>query len=316
MSAPPPAAVALATMLLVAGAFTCVAAAVRPRRSTEPGTHPATGSQHVMSLDRSRVWRGAVVGAAVLAVTGWPVLAAVAAVLAASWSELLRDRAADDERQRIEGIAKWLEDLRDTLRGSSVGPEEALEQVAVRAPDAIREPLATFVTRRRQGFRTEDALADLADELAHPTSDAAIAAIRLVVTGSAGAGRLFHTVSVLAAAARDEVRARERVDRTRAVYRSSMTRLVVIAAVLVLFLRLVSGELLAPYGTPVGQVVLLLPLSMWAGCVLWLRRLCRYEVPARYRIARTPEHVPVPAVAGAGAGAAAARPGTGGARWT
>ena len=240
-----------------------------------------------------------------LVVTRWPVLALAAGVLAAQWQRLLRDERADDERRRIEGIAKWLEDLRDTLRGSSVGTEEALEQVALRAPDAVREPLATFVVRRRQGFRTEDALADLADELAHPTSDAAVAAIRLVVTGTArvvlsfvpiissirlgvtgtaGAGRLYHTVSALAAAARDEVRARERVDRTRAIYRTSMTRLVVIATILIGYLRLAAGELLEPYGTVTGQLVLALPLTLWAGCILWLRGLCRYEVPHRYRV--------------------------------
>jgi tight adherence protein B len=154
----------------------------------------------------------------------------------------------------------------------------------MRAPEAVREPLATFVLRCRQGVRTEDALIELADGLAHPTSDAAVAAIRLVVSGTAGAGRLFHTVTTLSAAARDEVRARERVDRTRAVYRSSMTRLVVIAAILIAYLRLAAGDLLEPYGTPVGQIVLLLPLGLWAGCVVWLRSLCRYESPTRYRI--------------------------------
>jgi hypothetical protein len=220
-----------------------------------------------------------------MVLTRWVVLAAVAFVLVVAWQRLLRDEQAEAERARVEGIAKWLEDLRDTLRGSSVGTEEALEQVALRAPDAVREPLATFVLRRRQGFRTEDALTDLADSLAHPTSDAAIAAIRLVITGTAGAGRLHPTVSALAAAARDEVRARERVDRTRTIYRSSMTRLVVIAALLIGYLRLAAGELLDPYGTPVGQLVLLLPLSLWGGCIMWLRSLCRYEAPDRYRIA-------------------------------
>ena len=41
---------------------------------------------------------------------------------------LLHDERADEERRRLEGIAKWLEDLRDTLRGSAIGAEEALEQ--------------------------------------------------------------------------------------------------------------------------------------------------------------------------------------------
>ena len=111
-----------------------------------------------------------------------------------------------------------------------------------------------------------------------PTADAAVAALRLVVGGSTSAGRLHATVQALAAAARDEVVARERIDRTRAVYQQSMQRLVAIGVILVAYLRLAGGDLLDPYGTPTGQVVLALPLLMWTGCVWWLRSLCRYDV--------------------------------------
>jgi hypothetical protein len=285
LAAVPTPAVALMTMVLVAAAVAAAATALRPapvRRSLTPS---APGRPSRVGVDAARLVAAVLAAIAVMVLTRWVVLAAVAFVLVVAWQRLLRDEQAEAERARVEGIAKWLEDLRDTLRGSSVGTEEALEQVALRAPDAVREPLATFVLRRRQGFRTEDALTDLADSLAHPTSDAAIAAIRLVITGTAGAGRLHPTVSALAAAARDEVRARERVDRTRTIYRSSMTRLVVIAALLIGYLRLAAGELLDPYGTPVGQLVLLLPLALWGGCIMWLRSLCRYEAPDRYRIA-------------------------------
>jgi hypothetical protein len=292
VAAVPVAAMAFAVMVLVGAAFACVVLASRPA----PVNHTA---RTLPAIDTGRMAVAAGVAALVLVLTRWPVLAAVAGGLTLVWRSLLHDERSAEERLRIEGIAKWLEDLRDTLRGSSVGTEEALEQVALRAPEAVREPLATFVLRRRQGFRTEDALTDLADELAHPTSDAAIAAIRLVVTGTAGSGRLFQTVTALAAAARDEVRARERVDRTRAVYRTSMTRLVVIATLLVGYLRFGASDLLAPYGTPVGQLVLLLPLSLWAGCVMWLRSLCRYEAPARYRIAGTAATRPIAPHSGA-----------------
>jgi hypothetical protein len=129
-------------------------------------------------------------------------------------------------------------------------------------------------------------LADLADDLAHPTSDAAVAALGLVTSGVSGAGRLHATVQSLAAAARDEVRARERVDRTRAVYQHSMNRLVMIGALLVVYLKLAGGDLLAPYDTPAGQVVLVVPLGLWLGCILWLRSLCRYEVGRGTRVAR------------------------------
>jgi len=232
----------------------------------------------------NRIAVGLAAGFLVLLATRWLMLALLVGLLVVVWDRLLHDTRAEDERRRVEGIAKWLEDLRDTLRGSAIGAEEALEQVAVRPPDAIAGPLRTFAHRRRQGFRTEDALADLAEELAHPTADAAVAAIRLVIGGSTSAGRLYGTVSALAAAARDEVTARERIDRTRAVYQSSMKRLVSLVGLLVAYLRFVGGDLLTPYDSAVGQVVLLLPLGLWMGCVVWLRSLCRYELPRRSRI--------------------------------
>jgi predicted outer membrane lipoprotein len=269
---------------LVGASMVCVRRALAPpppRRRDDSASTPGA----LAGLGRDRIAIGIAVGFVTLLASRWVLLAVALGVLAAMWGRVMRDDRADRERRRLEAIAAWLEDLRDTLRGSSVGVEEALEQVAARPPDELREAMAVFQLRRRQGFRTEDALDDLADRLAHPTSDAAVAALRLVVTGAAASGRLWGTVDALAAAARDEVRARERIDRTRAVYQGSMQRLVVIAVVLVAYLRLAAGSLLDPYGTPAGQVVLVVPLAMWAGCVAWLRRLCRYEMPDRARAA-------------------------------
>lgn len=284
----PPTAVAVAVCLLLIAAIGLVLHGVRPL--PEAAAAPSASTPSVLSgVSGNRVAAGLAAGVLVLFATRWVLLALTVAALVVFWGRLLHDTRADDERRRIEGIAKWLEDLRDTLRGSAIGAEEALEQVALRPPATIAVPLRTFAQRRRQGFRTEDALADLADDLAHPTADAAVAAIRLVVGGTASAGRLYGTVNALALAARDEVTARERIDRTRAIYHSSMKRLVLIGALLVGYLKVAGGDLLAPYDTAVGQVVLVLPLSMWLGCIFWLRSLCRYELPARYRVAGATE---------------------------
>jgi Flp pilus assembly protein TadB len=284
---PPVSSVVLGVVLLALGVTACVVAAFAPASPGRAGRErPASASTPSMlaGLGTDRLALGAAVGVVTLMASRWVVLALALAVLATLWGRLMRDDRAVVERRRVEGIATWLEDLRDTLRGSAVGAEEALEQVARRPPEALRDALTTYAVRRQQGVRTEDALSDLAEQIAHPTSDAAIAAIRLVVTGTTGSGRLFSTVDALAAAARDEVRARERIDRTRAVYQSSMKRLVVIAVVLIAYLRLAAGTLLAPYGSAVGQMVLAVPLAMWVGCIVWLRRLCRYELPRRYRV--------------------------------
>jgi tight adherence protein B len=282
IGAVPPLAVGLAVALLLAGASLALALAHRPA-STRSST--ATHRSPSVRVSVARIVAAVVSTLVTMVMSRWALLALFVGALVLLWDRLLTDHLADEERARVEGIAKWLEDLRDTLRGSSVGAEEALEQVATRPPAAIEAALRTYLLRRRQGFRTEAALADLADDLAHPTSDAAVAAIRLVTTGASGAGRLHSTVQSLAEAARDEVRARERVDRTRAVYQHSMNRLVIIGAVLVLYLKVAGGDLLAPYDTPSGQVVLAVPLGLWLGCILWLRSLCGYEVRRGTRVA-------------------------------
>ena len=284
---PSPGLMAAAVIVLLAGALAAVKAAMEPPRKPIAARPPALVAAERTALQRRVVLAG-VAGVLMLLATSWPVLALAAAALVLGWGRLLHDDRADEERRRIEGIAKWLEDLRDTLRGSAVGAEEALEQVASRPPQSIASALELFGRRRRLGFRTEDALSDLADDLAHPTSDSAIAAISLVIGGSTGAGRLHTTVQALAAAARDEVTARERIDRTRTIYRSSMKRLVMIGTALVLYLRFAGGDLLDPYDTPVGQVVLLLPIALWVGCILWLRSLCRYELPVRHGVTAAP----------------------------
>ncbi len=277
MTALPASAIALSVCLLLA-----LAMVTGSRAFTDTSSTPQASTPSMLSgLSGGRVAASVAATFVTLLLTRWVLLALFVGGLVLFWGRLLHDDRADEERARVEGIAKWLEDLRDTLRGSSMGAEEALEHVAARPPEAIALALRHFVHRRRQGYRTEDALTTLADDLAHPTSDAAIAALCLVVGGAASAGRLYGTVHALAAAARDEVTARERIDRTRAIYQTSMQRLVVIGALLVAYLRFAGGDLLDPYDTPVGQMVLFVPLGMWMGCVLWLRSLCRYELPGR-----------------------------------
>jgi hypothetical protein len=285
----PPVAFGLVVGTLLAAAMGAVVASRHPRSArpemadrSQPNQRPSRRA----GFATRRIVAAMLAALITLILSRWVLLAGFVGALVLLWDRLLDDRRADEERARVEGIAKWLEDLRDTLRGSSVGAEEALEQVALRPPAAIEAQLHTYVRRRRQGFRTEVALADLADDLAHPTADAAVAAIRLVTSGAAGAGRLYTTVQSLAEAARDEVRARERVDRTRAVYQHSMNRLVVIGALLVAYLKVAGGDLLSPYDTPVGQVMLAIPLVLWLGCILWLRSLCHYEPTRGTRVAR------------------------------
>lgn len=256
--------------------------------------HPESGGHRRLAQtptadDRTTV-AAILVGFVVLAVTRWPVAAAAAGGFAGSWRWLFSVDDTKRDRQTIEAIAQWLEQLRDVVRRSSVAIENAVELVAEDATGTLREPMRSFLLRRRQGSPLPDALRRLADDIAHPTADAAVAAIVLVVGGGAGGGRIYDTLDELAAAARDEMRARDEIDRTRRVFQRAMRRLVTLTALFVAGLVFFAADLLAPYGSVPGQIWLLVPCALWGACLVMLRRLCRYDLGARYRL-RLPDEV-------------------------
>jgi tight adherence protein B len=235
-------------------------------------------------ISQARLVIAVVVGVVVLLVTRWPIAAIASASLAASWRWLFQSDSSAGERAKVQAIAKWLEDLRDIVRRSSVGIEAALEIVGEGAHGPLAPGLTTFVRRRRQGVRIGPALTEFADEVEHPLFDSAAAAIILVIDGSAGGARLFDTLDELAAAARDESRAREEIDRIRRVYERAMRRLVVLTVLFVVGLYLAAPDLVEPYRSPAGQAWLVVPCCMWAACLTWLRRLTGYDTGARYRL--------------------------------
>lgn len=232
-----------------------------------------------------RVVVGALVAAVVVVfVTGSAVLGIAAAVLVIAWRGLFAAGEANRDRQRITAIQKWLSDLRDTVNRSSVAIEPALELVAEETTGLFEAPMRQYALRRRQGVPIPEALQELADSIDHPTADAAVAAVTLVVTGGAGGGELSGTLDQLSAAARDELNARSAIDRLRRTYERSMKRLVWLTVGFIALLVAVAPDMMAAYRTETGQLWLIVPIAVWVGCLLWLRSLAGYGSEPRNRL--------------------------------
>ena len=153
MSGLPPVLVGLFVSVSLGGAALAVRQAMQP----EPVKSDAPRRKH--ATDPRRLASGLVAGGITMAITSWPVLAVVIAVLVARWQQLLGDDDARGEQARVAAIAKWLEDLRDLLRSSSAGAEEALEQAAARASSAIAVEMEAYRQHRRHGMRVDEAMA-------------------------------------------------------------------------------------------------------------------------------------------------------------
>src|SRR4029077_648836 len=98
--------------------------------------------------------------------------------------------------------------------GSNLDLPQALDRAALRAPRDIENELARVVDRVRHQTPIARALLELAADRYHPTSDLAIASM-LFAYGHASGSTLYDTFEELAATARDELTARDHIDRVR-----------------------------------------------------------------------------------------------------
>jgi tight adherence protein B len=219
-------------------------------------------------------------GIGVGALTRWIVGALLAAM--AVWGiPRIFGANTDYERQiaRIEAIAGWTEMLRDTL-AAAAGLEQAITATAHTAPMAIRPQILDVAARLTRGDRLPATLRQLAIELADPTADLVIAA--LILSAEHQARQLAPLLGQLAETARGQVEMRQRVEASRARTRTTMRVVVVTTVCFASGLILFNSGFLAPYGTPVGQLVLLGIGAIFTVAFAWMARLARIEEPERF----------------------------------
>ena len=267
--------VAVVAGLVEGGVAWCVGESLHPRR-------PRFASRsHQGERHDNVIVAGIGAGLVVLLVTRWPVAAATTGLLCVAWPKLFVGKAATKDRRRLDGIAKWLEDLRDLQLGSNLDLVEALTESAKRAPATIEPELSRLASRLGHHLPLTDALVHLADELDHPVADTAVASM-VFAAGHASGSALQDTFAQLAVTAREELIARDRIDRLRANFERSMRRMLAILAGLLAYMVVVATETVEPYRSVVGQVWLLIPIGIWASSLVWLRRLSRYERTGRF----------------------------------
>jgi len=218
-------------------------------------------------------------GAVVAAATRWPVASLAAVALSLVGPTLAGARQGGPATiARSEAVAAWTEMLRDTMAGAA-GIEGAIAASAQAAPAPIRAEVAVLASRLERQ-RLVPALRAFADDLADPTADLVVAA--LVLAADRHAGRLGELLGSLARSARQDATMRLRVEAGRARTRTAVRVMVGATVAMAVGLGVLNRGYLAPYGSALGQLVLLMVVGCFAGAFWWLSRLARSSAPERF----------------------------------
>ena len=261
--------------LIVGGAVIMVAGLV-PRRelSPAPSTSLWTTLRGRIRSGRGRRAAGRIVAAAVgglvlFAITGWPLLLLVvpAGVLGIP---ILLAAPTNHDLVLLQALDRWVRSLAAVLpTGRSVA--DAIRVSVRQAPPDIREPLALTVLRMDDRWSTQDALRAFADDLASPDADAVVAA--LILASDRGGTGAAATLTALSNSIQDRLRALREVETERSKPRIVVRQVTIITLVFLVGSLVLGRTFFAPYGTPLGQLILAALLGCYVGSLVVLRRM-------------------------------------------
>ena len=211
--------------------------------------------------------------------SGWMVAVLVVPAAAAGLPVLLSAPPAASKIDRLEAMEEWTRSLSGVLT-AGVGLEQALIATLRSTPDPIRPEVTRLASRLRARWATEDALRAFADDLDDATGDV-VAANLILGARRRGAG-LASVLDALAESVAADVRARREIEADRAKPRATARWVTIITVSVLVFLAL-TGNYVAPFGTPLGQVLLVLLLSLYVATLVWMRRDGHRHRPAPVR---------------------------------
>ncbi len=263
---------------LTAGGLVLFVMAVRGLPAGPPGRQSTRLEHQLRQLAGTRGALALLVGALGLLATRWIVAGIGLALLVLAWRTL--GGAAGERRamMRLEALATWTESLRDTIAGA-VGLEQAIPSSLRVAAPSLQEPLARLVDRLHTRVPMPAALRTLADDLDDPSADLIIGA--LIINARLRGPGLRDLLGALSTAVREELDMRRKVNAERRSTRRSAQIVVLVSVGLALGLALLNPGYVHVYDSPLGQLVLVAVVALYAAGFLWMRRLATFDTPER-----------------------------------
>jgi Flp pilus assembly protein TadB len=179
---------------------------------------------------------------------------------------------------RIEAVGEWTRRLRD-VSSTGQGLQQAIVATVSTAPEEIGDEVALLAARLQAGWHARDALLAFAGQLGDPMCDQVVAA--LILHLSDRGERLGDVLSSIATASAAEVATRREVEAKRTQPRFAV-RFLTGMTLLTLAYGLLNPEYMEPYGTPTGQVVLVVLGGTFVALLAWTRAMSLPPAPVRF----------------------------------
>lgn len=220
----------------------------------------------------------ALAGALAFLLTGLPVVGLLVAVAVPGAPWLFGVGKAEQRAiARIEAVGEWTRRLKD-VSSTGQGLQQAIIGTIATAPEEIGEEVRTLAARLQAGWLGRTALLAFADEIGDPVCDQVVAALILHITDRGE--RLGDVLGSIAGAAASEVATRREVEAKRTQPRFAV-RFLTGMTLVVLAYGLINPDYMRPYGTPVGQVVMVALGACFVGLLAWVRAMSLPPLPAR-----------------------------------
>ncbi|GEA89062.1 type II secretion system F family protein [Cellulomonas cellasea] len=232
-------------------------------------------------------WRWPIASAAGVlawAITGWPVAGALLTAAVVGLPVLLgTSKLAARRIARVEAIEEWARRLADILV-AGVGLEQAITASLRTCPPALQPEVTALVARLSARWPAEPALRAFADDVDDASADLVVAA--LVLASRRHGPGLARVLTAVADSVAEDVAVQRKVEAERAKPRTT-ARAITLITVGVLAYGALNGTYLAPYGDPLGQLVLALIAAAFVGCLAWMRALTLSAPEPRFLTAHT-----------------------------
>ncbi len=234
---------------------------------------------------RYRVLVAVAAGMAAWAVTGWPVVGAIAAVSVVGLPVVLGTVKVEQARiARVQAVEEWTRRLADVLV-VGVGLEQAIAATVRTCPGAIAGEVGALHARVSARWPTETALRAFADDLGDASGDLVVAAL-VLASRRRGPG-LARVLSAVADAVAEDVAMRRKVEAERAKPRTT-ARALTLLTLGVVIVGSFNTTYLAPYATPLGQLALAAIAAGFIGALAWMRALTLTPPEPRFLTAPAP----------------------------